>query len=176
MGKQVPKVLKVRSSRLKILITAIEETAAVTFMLCLTALLIFQVVSRYVFATPYPWSEELSRYFFIWTIFIGAAYIASKNGHIAVTFITESLPGHGGKQFVRLSSLLVSASSVVIAISGINFVITTAGLASPASGIPVSVIYIAPVIGFFLIALHSTEFILSGEEPEVVPEEMEALV
>lgn len=62
---------------------------AITSIVCAITL---QVVSRYVFSRPHLWVEEFATYCFIWLVFIGAAYAATKKRHIVVTSLTDIFP------------------------------------------------------------------------------------
>lgn len=47
---------------------------AAVLLIAMTALVIYQVFTRYVLNSPADFTEELVRYLLIWTGFIGAAY------------------------------------------------------------------------------------------------------
>lgn len=139
-----------------------EEVIAVAFMVSLFALLFFQVVSRYVFGNPAPWTEELSRFVFIWMIFIGAAYLASQNQHLAVTMISEKLSSGQRKILMRIIGAVTAVGAFIVAYQGLGFVERTADLLSPGAGIPMAVVYVACVIGFGLICIHSIVLVVTG--------------
>jgi C4-dicarboxylate transporter DctQ subunit len=62
-------------------------------LLCLfVSLLFLQVVLRVVFNHGYAWIEELSRFAFVWFVFLGAAYGAQKSAHNRVTVHLKKLP------------------------------------------------------------------------------------
>ncbi|WP_157970153.1 TRAP transporter small permease [Pelagibacterium sediminicola] len=70
------------------------EPIALTLTMGLIAMLIFlQVIMRYVFQNSLVWSEELVRWLFIWTIWIGIAYAFRTGQHIRITAFTDRLPG-----------------------------------------------------------------------------------
>ncbi len=53
-----------------------------------------QVLIRIFSGSSLAWTEELSRYSFLWTVYIGAALVAKRNGHVRITaqFLPFSLP------------------------------------------------------------------------------------
>ncbi len=73
-------------------------TTAGTCALFLVMVLL-SVLTRYVFKSPLLGSVELSRIFFLWSCFTGAALCYRQQSHIAITFLTDRLPP-------RLSRLL----------------------------------------------------------------------
>jgi TRAP-type C4-dicarboxylate transport system permease small subunit len=70
-----------------------EEVFCSFCMFIMVACLSIQVVIRVVAGSSLAWSEELSRYSFIWTVYMGAALMAKHNGHVRITaqFIPFSL-------------------------------------------------------------------------------------
>ena len=63
---------------------------AMAFMLFFTFI---QVVARYLFESSLVFSEELSRYLFVWTVFLGLPVVAKRGGHMAVTALSGRLKG-----------------------------------------------------------------------------------
>ncbi len=62
-------------------------------LLCVFVTLLFvQVVLRVGFNHGYAWIEELSRFAFVWFVFLGAAYGARKSAHNRVTVHLKKLP------------------------------------------------------------------------------------
>jgi len=69
------------------------EHHACQLLLCLFVTLLFvQVVMRILFNTGQAWMEELSRFAFVWFVFLGAAYGAQKSAHNRVTIHLKKLP------------------------------------------------------------------------------------
>ena len=56
----------------------LEEIILVILLICMTLILGLQIVSRYVFRNSLSWSEELVRYMFVWSTFIGVPYCIKK--------------------------------------------------------------------------------------------------
>jgi TRAP-type C4-dicarboxylate transport system permease small subunit len=77
---------------LRLFIVNIEEIAACTFLLLMSAATFGNVIARYGFDSPIPWAEELARYSFLWLIFIGAAVCTKRRRHIAIDVLVKRLP------------------------------------------------------------------------------------
>jgi TRAP-type C4-dicarboxylate transport system permease small subunit len=128
-----------------------------------------QVVSRYVFNYTPSWSEELSRYLIVWTIFIGVAVGVRKNIHIGVDAFIRLAP-HGVKVGLEvLLNLIGAAVSAVLIYLAILFIQDTIEYEqlSPAMQIPMWLPYVAmPVgLGFAVVHfLHSAAKVLAGAE------------
>lgn len=121
-------------------------------LLCLIAL---QIFSRYLLETPLAWTEELARYSMIWLVFMAAAQITSRDGHIAITFLDRFTSTRTLKYFVILSRVIVFGICLVLLPGGWRLVNAMMNVSSPAAGIPLGFIYLAGLAGLFLIGLHS---------------------
>ena len=79
------------------------------FCAFLTALMVFclaaQVFFRFVLNASLTWSEELSRFAFIWVVYMGAILGAKERIHIRVTAIQLLMP----EQFRRFMLMLADA-------------------------------------------------------------------
>ena len=69
-----------------------EKLVANLCLLSLVVLLGAQVLSRYVLQAGISWTEELSRFSFIWFVYISGSLAAQAGTHIRVTVIVDRLP------------------------------------------------------------------------------------
>jgi len=53
-------------------------------MFLITVIIFAQVVSRYIFNSPFTWSEEMARYLVIWMVFIGMPVGVRDSTHLAL--------------------------------------------------------------------------------------------
>ena len=132
-----------------------ERTISALLLLMLFLLIVAQVLSRYLFAHPFTWTEEVARYTMIWLIFIAAAQVTSTDGHIAITLIDKAVPGRMVKWVVVVSRLIVAGGCVALLPYGWRFVSRMFAISSPAASIPMGWVYLASFAGMVLIALHS---------------------
>lgn len=99
------------------LATVLLWTAAALLVL-MTALVLYQVFTRYVLGTPAAFTEELVRYALIWVSFIAATYAFLQRDHMALTIVVDRFPP-GARRAVRLGiDLLVLALAVLVLIVG----------------------------------------------------------
>lgn len=68
-----------------------ESLALMLTMSAMTGLIFLQVIMRYIFESSLVWSEELVRWLFIWTIWIGVAYACKTGQHIRITIFADLL-------------------------------------------------------------------------------------
>lgn len=55
----------------------------------MTVLVVYQVVTRYVFNAPSPFSEALSQYLFVWMIMFGSAYVYGSREHLTIDLLKD---------------------------------------------------------------------------------------
>lgn len=53
------------------------------------ALVSMQVILRFGFNMPQAWAEEVGRYLFVWSVYLGTIVALTNNTHIRVTILTE---------------------------------------------------------------------------------------
>lgn len=70
----------------------VARWAIIVMMAAMTVAVFLQVLFRYLFDTPLSWSEELSRFAFVWVCFLGAAVLVRGNQHIRVTIVEDVVP------------------------------------------------------------------------------------
>jgi TRAP-type C4-dicarboxylate transport system permease small subunit len=62
-----------------------EKMFCCAFLMLLVACLGAQIVMRYCFQMGLTWAEELSRFAFVWTIYLGMSLAAKQEQHVRVT-------------------------------------------------------------------------------------------
>lgn len=137
----------------------LEESICVTLMSVMTVVIFIQVVMRYVMHNSLSWSEELARYCFIWLIYIGVAYGCKKMKHIKIDAALRLFPEKCRPYVVILGELLVIAFAAYIVKTGIAYTVKQAqyGKVSPALGLPLQYINIAPAAGFALVIVRQIQ-------------------
>lgn len=127
---------------------------ATVLLSAMTLLVLYQVFTRYVLNSPAAFTEELVRYFLIWTGFIGAAYAFFTRQHMCLVLVRDSLNPSGKRILMTLVDLLILLFALfVITIGGFKLAMSAEKVYSALLGIPRSMVYMmAPVSGLFMIA------------------------
>lgn len=68
------------------------DTLMILLLVGIVSLVLLQISQRYFSLFPTPWTEEMSRYLFVYLTFFGSAYLIKEKGHIAVDVVMEQLP------------------------------------------------------------------------------------
>lgn len=108
----------------------------------LTVCVFLQVLVRFVFKHPLPWTEEVARLAFVYSIFVGATLAVRGRDHISVDFILVILPP-GLRRAVRLAgTVLVAVFLGAMTWQGILFVQATGVQMTPVLQIPFRYLYV----------------------------------
>ena len=124
--------------------------AAIALML---VIIFFQVISRYIFGYTFDWSEELSRFLFVWVVFIGSALIIGDKGHMAVQLLPDMLSGKRTGFYLQIFIKLASLAFILLLIGqGSKMTRTMMFQTAPALNLPMGIVYaIIPVSGVLML-------------------------
>ncbi|MCM3788976.1 TRAP transporter small permease [Domibacillus indicus] len=110
--------------------------------LAVMVVLVFgNVVLRYLFNSGITWSEEMSRYLFIWLTFLGAIGAFKNKDHLGVDMLIKRLPTKMKKVVLIISELLMIFVLILILDGSWKMTILNLGSTAPATGMPMAVVY-----------------------------------
>lgn len=132
-------------------------TVIVLLLTTMTLVVLLGIVARYILLVSIPWTEEMSRYFMIWTAFIAFGLAYRRRELILVRLLVDRLPQDLYRKAVAVSDLLCGFFLVLVVIFGIKLCILNTNQVSPAARIPMSVIYAAIPLGCGLCLLFIFE-------------------
>ena len=126
---------------------------ATVLLSIMTLLVLYQVFTRYILNSPAAFTEELVRYFLIWTGFIGAAYAFITREHMCLVLVRDSLSPSGKRILMTVIDILILLFAIfVITIGGFKLALSAQKIFSALLGIPRSLVYaMAPISGLFII-------------------------
>ena len=109
-----------------------------------------QVVSRYTSLLPsYIWTEELSRFLFIWMVMLGAMIAVREGTHFDVDVWPDLSPRAAARLRI-VSNLFVLVFALVFVVWGVQFVRFGWNQESELAELPMPFIFVAwPLAGFF---------------------------
>lgn len=70
----------------------ILDWLGISIFLALLCVVVLQIIARSVLTISIPWTEELSRFLFIWLTYIGAAIAARKGSNIVIDMLIQKIP------------------------------------------------------------------------------------
>lgn len=139
-------------------IVAFILTAAASTMI---VSIFLQVTFRFILHSPLYWTEELSRYSFVYIVFVGAAWAGKERMHLGVDYFTSKLPGRLEKRLKIIMDILIMLFSAAIVYAGFQVVPVNFGQLSPALNIPMGAVYLAIPVGFLLLFIYYFEHFIN---------------
>jgi TRAP-type C4-dicarboxylate transport system permease small subunit len=127
------------------------QRVLIVLMVALVAAVSWQVISRYVFASPSSWTEEVARFLLIWIGVLGAAYAFRTGVHLGLDILPKKLTGGSAKVLKLFTLLVVMIFAVsVLVVGGGSLVALTWELRqySAVLGLPIAFVYsVIPTAG-----------------------------
>ena len=91
----------------KKVMTKLLAAIATILLSVMTLLVLYQVFTRYVLNSPAAFTEELVRYFLIWTGFVGAAYAFITREHMCLVLVRDSLKPESRRILMTVIDVLI---------------------------------------------------------------------
>ncbi len=134
----------------------LEEMVMVICLILMTLIMGIQVFSRYALGMSLSWSEEITRYLFVWSGFLSVSYCTRKCISIKIEQFVAS--------FSRKTKALIKVINHTVEFSLFVYLLPFAwkyfqssmisGQVSPACGIPMYFIQAAPLVSFVMVLIR----------------------
>jgi C4-dicarboxylate transporter DctQ subunit len=136
-------------------LTSTNEWATVIALLAMTVVVLAAVILRYFFGITIRWTGELTRFVFIYLVFLGIPLAFREKTHVMVQFFVSFLPPGVQKWLQRTIDILIGVCITVIAISTVQMMGGKLGATlSPGLKIPRGFVYAAVPIGIVLLLIE----------------------
>lgn len=134
----------------------LEEVVMTILLILMAVIMGVQVLSRYAFGMSLSWSEEVTRYLFIWSAFISVSLCTRKCISIKIDQFVKMFSMRGRALFNIVNLAIQFVFFVYLVPYAWRYLMTTieSGQVSPACGIPMYYIQSAPLICFALCAFR----------------------
>lgn len=136
------------------ILDVILRNALVALVLALVLSVSWQVISRYIFAAPSSWTEEVARFLMIWVGLLGAAYAFRTGAHLGLDILPSKLAGRSAQVLKVITMLVVVLFSLTVLImGGGSLVALTWELRqhSAVLGLPIAFVYsVIPLAGVLI--------------------------
>lgn len=149
-----------------------ETAAFIVLLTAMTIVVFLQVIFRYVIKSSLPWSEEISRYCMIFTVYIGVGAGLKAGTHTGVDAFVSFLPRRAKRAVEFLEKILVLILSAAFFKLSLDLVIQLFenGQKSATLFIPIAFAYMAMPLGFLGGVIRAFQnlvlFIEKGKECE----------
>jgi TRAP-type C4-dicarboxylate transport system permease small subunit len=121
--------------------------ALIALALAIMVVLVFgNVVLRYAFNTGITVSEEISRWLFVWLVFLGAIVALKEHAHLGSDMLVSRLPVMGKKICLVLGQLLMLYITWLLFSGALAQVKINVEVEAPVTGASVGIFYSAGVV------------------------------
>lgn len=136
------------------LLVTLEIYAVGGLVVTVCIVVLLQVGMRYLFSYPNPWSEEVSRFCFIWMSLLGASLAVERRTHFGFDQIIGGLALRA-KRFVEVfAGAVVLIFALLLITTGVALIALTMGERSPALNLPVALVYASVPVAGVLMVVH----------------------
>ena len=140
----------------------LEEVLCVTFTVIFVSVSLMQIVVRHSGLTV-PWTEEVARYLFIWTIFMGIPWGVKSRAHLNIDAIYNLFPPKYRSIHGIITHLLIIAFACPLIYYSLDVVLKQYKLGQALTGlpmIPMWVVYLCMPISFTLVIVRCIQIIV----------------
>ena len=135
-------------------------------LLGVMVLLVFgNVVLRYGFNSGLVFSEEVSRFVFMWLTLLGALLALHEGGHLGMTSVVDRLPPAGRRAARLLADLVMLGCCILLAHGTWKQMLLGLSERSPVTGVPMGVVFsglLICAVGMALLLLRTIVLNLAG--------------
>ncbi len=141
------------------IISRVEEVFSSICLGLMVVIISVQVFQRYVLQSSLDWSEELSRYLFIWAVYVGCSFATREDRHLEVTIFRYAFGGKLAK-FVTIASglctVIFCGCASVWGFQMVHFLAIT-GQKTPALEVQMYWVFLSVPVGMGLMGLRTLE-------------------
>jgi TRAP-type C4-dicarboxylate transport system permease small subunit len=133
----------------------IEQGLGVTLLLVMFASVLIQIFFRYVLKSPLTWTEEASRYSFIWTVLLGAAFAVRRREHVVMDVLVKKFPAPLQKQISFFLNLMILISLIYLLPISWRFFWFMKNVSAPTMKISWGFLFFSAPLSVFLMTIHT---------------------
>ena len=133
----------------------IEQGLGVTLLLVMFASVLVQIFFRYVLKSPLTWTEEASRYSFIWTVLLGAAFAVRRREHVVMDILAKRFPAALQKQISLVLNLVILISLIYLLPISWKFFWFMKNVSAPTMKISWGFLFFSAPLSILLMTIHT---------------------
>lgn len=127
----------------------IEQFIKIIIALCIagmTILIFTNVILRYVFHTGITWAEEMSRFMFIWMVFLGSILVLKEGTHIGMDILVRKVPENISKLLLFIGNCIILVIAFIVLNGSWEMTLDSISSKAPATGISLAFMYFVGII------------------------------
>ncbi len=119
----------------------------VALLVVMSLLVIVNVALRFLFNSSIVMSEEVSRFIFVWVVYVGSIIAMRDDDHIYVDFIRKKMPKGVQKFLIVFVNLAMLVCCLLFLKGSIELTSINMSDHSPVAGVPMGYVYAAGAVG-----------------------------
>lgn len=137
----------------------------IALLLSLMVIIVFSnVIGRYFLHSALAWSEEISRFLFIWMVLFGSILAYVNDEHLGLDLLVKAVPVKVAQVIAVVADLLVLYAIGLITAGGYEMTIESWNWLSPAASVPYGYVYmVVPFCGAILFIQGVLKMIKHGK-------------
>lgn len=134
----------------------LEEVLMTILLFGIVIIMAAQVITRYVFNNSLSWTDELARYFLVWSCFLSVSYCVKRRISIKIDQFQNMIPERGRPWIKMIRHTIVFIFCMLMIPYTWTYLMQAqaSGATSAALKIPMTYIQSAPLVGFILLAIR----------------------
>ena len=136
------------------------ERLLMGLMALLVVDVLWQVLSRYVLASPSSFTDELAGFLLIWVGLLGAAYVTGQEGHLASDLLERKVDAAWQRRLRALSLLVIALFALAVMIVGGSWLVYTRfylGVTSASLQVNLGYVYLVLPLSGLLTAYYAID-------------------
>lgn len=133
----------------------IEQGLGVLFLLVMFVSVLIQIFFRYVLQSPLTWTEEASRYSFIWTVLLGAAFAVRRKEHVVMEVLVKRFPAYLQRYISLVLNSIILISLIYLLPISWSFFWFIKGVSAPTLGISWGFLFFSAPLSIALMTIHT---------------------
>ncbi len=136
-----------------------EEVLLVALLGAMAVIMLLQVIMRYFFSSALAWPEEVCRYLYIWSCFLGISYCIGHGSELKIDLFEKIFRGKARAVFQILLQVICLGLYLVMFYSSVSVLehIYTSGQTSAAARIPMYLVYLSIPFSMALALVRSVQ-------------------
>lgn len=143
----------------------LASVVVIVTMAVMTAVLLIQVLFRYVLNDSLAWGWDVPRVCFIWAVMFAIPLGIRYNAHVGIELVVDRFNERVRSLTVRFNALLILILSGTIAYYAVLLTHSTWDQLMPGIPLSVGVFYVSLVIGQLHTCLHVGRILITGQLP-----------
>ena len=136
---------------MKAIVQRVSHCLGALLFAVLLAVFVIQVVARFFFDQPLPWTDELAVVLYIWLIFWAAAIMVKPKEHVAFDLLINAVSPETKTRMLRARYAVVAGLSAIALPASLDYILFMQREGTPVLGLPLAWVFLPFML--FLVSL-----------------------